>query len=271
MAIKVINRTLADDPAYLEALQREARLAAGLDHPNITTVHDFQFEGDSPYLVMEYVPDSLDKHLRGRHSLPQDQAVQIAIQICKALEYAHSNGVIHRDIKPQNILLTEDGIAKVSDFGIARAIASSTQSRTTRAVGTPFYMAPEQWTGSPADAKADIYSLGVLLYELLTGSPPFQGDSVEAIYVQHRETPVPPIPSDRGVPKVLEDVVRRAMEKRHRTGSIRLAKWQPQWKVWVRVPNSITRGKKQEKRNLNRLKKRLLRVESLLVESNHAS
>ncbi|MDA1129603.1 MAG: protein kinase, partial [Chloroflexi bacterium] len=214
VAIKVINQSLADDPAYLEALQREARLAAGLDHPNITTVHDFQFEGDTPYLVMEYVPDSLDKHLRRRQPLPQAEAVEIAIQICKALAYAHSNGVIHRDIKPQNVLLTEDGIAKVSDFGIARAIASSTQSRTTRAVGTPFYMAPEQWTGSPADAKADIYSLGVLLYELLTGSPPFQGDSVEVIYVQHRESPVPPIPRNRGVPKGLEDIVRRAMGKR---------------------------------------------------------
>ena len=214
VAIKVINQSLADDSAYLEALQREARLAAGLDHPNITTVHDFQFEGDTPYLVMEYVPDSLDKHLRGRQSLPQAKATEIATQICKALEYAHSNGVIHRDIKPQNVLLTEDGNAKVSDFGIARAIASSTQSRTTRAVGTPFYMAPEQWTGSPADAKADIYSLGVLLYELLTGSPPFQGDSVEAIYVQHRETPVPRIPRNLGVSKDLEDIVRRAMEKR---------------------------------------------------------
>ena len=213
VAVKVINQPVTDDPQYLEALQREARLAARLDHPNITRVHDFQVEGDTAYIVMEYVPDSLDKHVRAGQPLPYQRAVEIAVQICRGLAHAHENGVVHRDIKPQNILLTEDGTAKVTDFGIARALVSSTQSRGTRTMGTPWYMALEQWSGSRVDGRADLYSLGILLYEMLTGSVPFQGEAIEAIYVQRREAPVPPISGHLDVPMAVEDVVRRALEK----------------------------------------------------------
>ena len=145
VAVKVINQPVTDDLAYLEALQREGRLAAGLDHPDITRVHDFQLEGDTAYIVMEYVPDALDRHLQGESRLPWQHATEIAVQVARALQHAHDNGVVHRDIKPQNILLTEDGTVKVSDFGIARALASSTRSRTSSVMGTPQYMAPEQW------------------------------------------------------------------------------------------------------------------------------
>ena len=124
VAIKVLNQPVADDPRYLESLQREARLAAWLIHPNITAVHDFQVEGDIAYIVMEYVPDTLSNHMQNGQPLPYQRAVEIAIQICRALSHAHSREVIHRDIKLQNILLTEDGNVKVSDFGIARALAS---------------------------------------------------------------------------------------------------------------------------------------------------
>ena len=132
VAVKIINQPVTDDPEYLEALQREARLAASLDHPNVTRVHDFQVERDTAYIAMEYVPDSLDKHIRAGQPLPYQRAVEIAVQVCRALSHAHEMGVVHRDIKPQNILLTEDGTAKVTDFGIARAVVSSTQSRGTR-------------------------------------------------------------------------------------------------------------------------------------------
>ena len=148
VAVKVINQPVTDDPQYLEALQREARLASSLDHPNITRVHDFQVESDTGYITMEYVPDSHDKHIRVGQPLPYQQAVGIAIEVCRGLVHAHENGVVHRDIKPQNILLTEEGHAKVSDFGIARALASSTQSGGTQAMGTAWYMSPEQWGGS---------------------------------------------------------------------------------------------------------------------------
>jgi len=213
VAVKVINQPVTDDPAYLEALQSEARLAAGLDHPNITTVYDFQVEGDTAYIVMEYVPDALDRHLQGGSPLPWQRATEIAAQVARALQHAHDNGVIHRDIKPQNILLTEDGTVKVSDFGIARARASSTRSRTSSVMGTPQYMAPEQWSGCVVDGKLDQYALGIVFYEMLAGTPPFQGDSMEAIYVQHRDSPMPALPAGLGVPGAVERVIRRATEK----------------------------------------------------------
>ena len=122
VAVKVINQSIADDPAYLEALQREARLAAGVDHTNITRVHDFQVEDGTAYIVMEYVQDALDRHLGGGRTIPWQRAVEIASQVARGLQHAHNNGVVHRDIKPQNILLTDDGTVKVSDFGIARQV-----------------------------------------------------------------------------------------------------------------------------------------------------
>jgi len=162
---------------------------------------------------MEYVPDSLDKHVRDGQPLPYQRAVEIAIQVARGLAHAHENGVVHRDIKPQNILLTVDGTVKITDFGIARALASSTQSRGTRTMGTPWYMSLEQWSGSRVDGRANLYSLGILFYEMLTGSVPFQGEAIEAIYVQHREAYVPPIPGHLDVPGAVEDMVRRALEK----------------------------------------------------------
>ena len=213
VAVKVINQPVADDPQYLEALQREARLAAGLDHPNITRVHDFQVEDGTAYIVMEYVPDALDRHLQGGTRLPWQRAAEIAIQVARGLQHAHDNGVVHRDIKPGNILLTEDGTVKVSDFGIARALASSTRSRTASLMGTPAYMSPEQWASGSLDGRLDQYALGIVLYEMLSGATPFQGDSMEAIYVHHRDSPMPALPGGLGVPGAVERVIRRATEK----------------------------------------------------------
>jgi len=132
VAIKVINQSADDDPEYLEALRREASLAGSLvDHGNITTVYDFQVEDDVPYIVMEYLPDTLVRHIRNNQRLPWPQATEIALQVARALQYAHDRNVVHRDIKPQNILLKESGEVSVSDFGLARASASSERSRST--------------------------------------------------------------------------------------------------------------------------------------------
>ena len=213
VALKVINQPVTQDPQYLEALQREVRLAASLDHPNIARVHDVQVEDDTAYIVMEYVADSLDKRFSGGQPMPYRRAVEIAIQVCRALSHAHENEIVHLDIKPQNILLTEDGTVKVSDFGIARALASSTTSRGNRTMGTPAYMSLEQWTGSRTDGRADLYSLGILLYETLTGTAPFQGEALDTIYLQHRESPSPALPENLRIPRAVEEIVRRAMEK----------------------------------------------------------
>ena len=213
VAVKVIDQPVTDDPGYQEALQREARLAAGLTHPNIVTVHDFQVEDGNAYIVMEYAPDALDRHLQGGTRLPWQRAVEIAIQVAQGLQHAHDNGVVHRDIKPPNILLTEDGTVKVSDFGIARALASSTRSRTASLMGTPAYMSPEQWASGSLDGRLDQYALGIVLYEMLSGATPFQGESMEALFVHHRDSPLPPLLGRLGVPRAVEDVVRRAMAK----------------------------------------------------------
>ena len=173
VAIKVIDQSVADDPGYLDALRREAQLAAGLDHPNIVTVYAFEVENDTAYIVMEYVPDALDRQIRSGRLEPR-RAVAIAEQVCRGLAHAHGLGVVHRDIKPANILLTANGEAKISDFGIARAIASSTRAPRTSAAGTYAYLPPEQWEENPAvDRRSDIYALGVTLFEMLAGT----GDS----------------------------------------------------------------------------------------------
>ena len=170
-------------------------------------------EDGTAYIVMKYVPDALDRHIRSGQRLPWRRAVEIALNVARALQHAHENGVVHRDIKPQNILLRENGAAAVSDFGIARALASSTRSRNTSAMGTPPYMPPEQWASGPIDGRLDQYSLGVVLYETISGMLPFQGDSMEALFVQHRETPMPALPANLRVPGVVESVIRRATEK----------------------------------------------------------
>ena len=195
------------------ALRQEANLASRLDHPNIVKVFDFQVEGGTAYVAMEYVPGVLRGEMQPGTPISPGRAVELAIQVCGAMAHAHQHGVVHRDIKPQNILLTEDGTVKVSDFGVARALASSTRSRTGSIMGTPQYMAPEQWESGRLDGRLDQYALGIVLYEMLTGTLPFQGESMAALFVQHREAPVPPIPGHLDVPRAVEDVVRRALEK----------------------------------------------------------
>ena len=209
VAVKVLNQIASVEGAYVDATMHEARLAAGLNHPNIATVHDFKVEGDVACIVMEYVPNSLDKELDISGPMSPSRAVDVAIQICDALSYAHSMGFVHRDVKPHNILLTADGSPKVTDFGIARATDISSAS----ALGTPLYMSPEQCLGKGSpDIRSDIYSIGVTLYVMLAGSPPFQGN-VPQLYEKHINEPMPDFPTAVSVPSNLAEVVRRCMEK----------------------------------------------------------
>ena len=159
VAVKLMNQMVSTQSEYVDTLMSEARLAAGLSHPNIATVYDFKIEGDYACIVMEYVPNSLDKELRKSGPMPAPQAIDIASQICDAVHYAHEMTFVHRDIKPHNILLSDEGTPKVTDFGIAKA---TDLSGTASVIGTPKYMSPEQCAGEgSSDTRSDIYSIGV--------------------------------------------------------------------------------------------------------------
>ncbi len=210
VAVKVLNQVVSLEGAYVDAIMREARLAAGLSHPNIATVHDFKIEGDYACIVMEYFPNSLDKEIARSGAMSPARSIDIAAQICDALFYAHSRDIVHRDIKPHNILLDAEGVPRVTDFGIARATHLSISSGAT---GTPVYMSPEQCRGEESsDVRSDIYSLGVTLYEMLAGNPPFEGTAPQ-LYQMHLSEPMPEFPSSLNVPSNLEAIVRKCMEK----------------------------------------------------------
>lgn len=230
VAIKILRPDLAKDPAFQARFRREAQSAASLNHPNIVAVYDtgqdtLQPEGDNgepavvvPYIVMEYVDGMTLRQLlaSGRRLLPE-RALEITAGILSALDYAHRHGIVHRDIKPANVMLTRTGDVKVMDFGIARAIndAGSTMTSASAVMGTAQYLSPEQARGEVVDARSDLYSTGVVLFELLTGRPPFTGDSAVAIAYQHvSEMPASPSQIDPGVSPEIDAVVLRALAKR---------------------------------------------------------
>jgi len=227
VAIKILRSDLARDPSFHARFRREAQSAAALNHPNIVAVYDTGEEelssadGTSsvvPFIVMEYVDGMTLRQLlaSGRRLLPE-RALEITAGILSALDYAHRHGIVHRDIKPANVMLTRTGEVKVMDFGIARAINEVAQSMTTTStvMGTAQYLSPEQARGEVVDARSDLYSTGVLLYELLTGKPPFTGDSPVSIAYQHvSEMPLPPSQVDPGVLPDVDAVVLHALAKR---------------------------------------------------------
>ena len=230
VAIKILRPDLAKDPAFQARFRREAQSAASLNHPNIVAVYDtgqdtLQPEGDNgepavvvPYIVMEYVDGMTLRQLlaSGRRLLPE-RALEITAGILSALDYAHRHGIVHRDIKPANVMLTRTGDVKVMDFGIARAIndANSTMTSASAVMGTAQYLSPEQARGEIVDARSDLYSTGVVLFELLTGRAPFTGDSAVAIAYQHvSEMPASPSQIDPGVSPEIDAVVLRALAKR---------------------------------------------------------
>lgn len=225
VAIKILRPDLAKDPAFQSRFRREAQSAASLNHPNIVAVYDTGEDvlGDDtnsvvvPYIVMEYVDGQTLRQLlaSGRRLLPE-RALEITAGILAALDYSHRHGIVHRDIKPANVMLTRNGDVKVMDFGIARALAdaSATMTAASAVMGTAQYLSPEQARGEVVDARSDLYSTGCLLYELLTGRPPFTGDSPVSVAYQHvSENPIPPSQVDPAVPPALDALVMKALAK----------------------------------------------------------
>jgi eukaryotic-like serine/threonine-protein kinase len=221
VAVKTLREDLARDQTFQARFRREAQSAASLNNPSIVAVYDTG-EDDSggshiPYIVMEYVDGrTLRDLLRDDRRLLPERALEITDGVLRALDYSHRNGIVHRDIKPGNVMLTRGGQVKVMDFGIARAVsdAQATMTQTAQVIGTAQYLSPEQARGERVDARSDLYSTGCLLYELLTGRPPFLGDSPVAIAYQHvRENPIPPSRIDPEVPQWADAIVLRAMAK----------------------------------------------------------
>ncbi|MET9019393.1 Stk1 family PASTA domain-containing Ser/Thr kinase [Actinopolymorpha sp. NPDC004070] len=222
VAVKTLRPDLATDPVFQARFRREAQSAAALNQPTIVAVYDTgeeKVDGISvPYIVMEYVEGrTLRDVLReGRRILPE-RALEITADVLEALEYSHRAGIVHRDIKPGNVMLTPNGDVKVMDFGIARAVAdaSATMTQTAAVIGTAQYLSPEQARGESVDARSDIYSTGCLLYELLTGRPPFVGDSPVSVAYQHvREEPRPPSMLDPEVPPIADAITLKALQKK---------------------------------------------------------
>jgi serine/threonine-protein kinase len=241
VAVKILRERFADDPEFLERFQREARAAANLDHTNIVTVYDVGKDGDRHYIVMEYVDgQDLKTLIRQKGRLSTTEALEIATQIAAGVGHAHKANVIHRDVKPQNVLVTADGRAKVVDFGIARALSDSGLTDNNTVWGSPIYFAPEQAAGDPPTPASDVYSIGVVMYEMLTGSPPFQAENVTALAMKHmREDPLPLVARNPNVPPKLERIVRKLLSKepsaRYRTAD-QLARVLEEYRLQVEQP-----------------------------------
>jgi serine/threonine-protein kinase len=219
-ALKILWEQYADNEEFVERFKREARSAAALSHPNVVSVYDWGCsEDETYYIAMEYVPGgTLKDRITGEGALDPDTAAELGRQVAEALGFAHKRGVIHRDVKPQNILLTASGEAKVADFGIARAVgamAATSVSRTGMVLGTVAYMSPEQALGEPVGPKSDLYSLGVVLYEMLTGNLPHEADSPIALAVKHVSEPVrPPKEVNPEVPEGMNALVLGLLAKK---------------------------------------------------------
>ncbi len=219
VAVKVLHDRFTGDAEYVERFRREARAIARLSHPNIVTVIDRGEADGCQYIVFEHVRgDNLKEVVRAAERLPVPTALALAHQAARGLAFAHENGIVHRDVKPQNVLVDEDGVAKVMDFGIARASGPDEGlTQTGTILGTSDYLSPEQAVGKPVDERSDQYSLGVLLYELLTGDVPYPGDSMIAVAMRHVNDPVPSVRERRpDVSPRVEALVRRAMAKEPR-------------------------------------------------------
>ena len=221
VAVKMLRPDLARDPSFQARFRREAHSAASLNHPAVVAVYDTgedQFSGNPvPYIVMEYVEGSTLRDLLASGSrLVPERALEITDGVLNALAYSHQQGIVHRDIKPANVMLTKAGDVKVMDFGIARSLddMSATMTQTSAVIGTAQYLSPEQARGEQVDARSDLYSTGCLLYELLTGRPPFVGDSPVSVAYQHvREEPVPPSQVDPDVPPSADAITLKALTK----------------------------------------------------------
>ncbi|ACX52418.1 serine/threonine protein kinase with PASTA sensor(s) [Ammonifex degensii KC4] len=214
VTVKVLREEFARDPEFVQRFRQEALAVASLSHPHIVSLYDVGEDNGTHYLVMEYVEGKDLKTLIQEGKITIPWAIKIAKDICAALEHAHRRGIVHRDVKPHNILITPEGEAKLADFGIARTLRGTTIAATRAFLGSVEYISPEQARGEPADARSDIYSLGAVLYEMLAGRPPFTGDNPVAVALKHVEEQPPPLSQlNPRVPPALERIVARAMAK----------------------------------------------------------
>ena len=215
VAVKILHEEFKQDKEFIDKFQREAQAAARLSHPNIVNIYDVGVADGDHYIVMEYVPSrTLKDRIRQEGHLSVSESLRVAREIAEALAHAHANNLVHCDIKPHNILMMADGHAKVADFGIARAVTESTMTYSGNVIGSVHYFSPEQAKGTMITPKSDVYSLGVVLYEMLTGKLPFTGDNPVSIAVKHlQEEPVPVRQIDPAIPPVVEAIVSKAMSK----------------------------------------------------------
>ena len=217
VAIKTINLGLALDEKeeYEERFYQEAKAAGRLNHPNIVTIYDVGRTGDVAYIAMEFLQGrELRDIMNEAGKLPVDQTLDIVAQVALGLAYAHEHDIVHRDVKPSNIMVIRDGLVKITDFGIARMASSTVRTQTGMVLGSPKYMSPEQVMGKAIDQRSDIFSLGVMLYEMLTGQTPFKGENVNAIMYQTLNTvPVPPGKLNPAVPEMVNFIVAKALAK----------------------------------------------------------
>ena len=215
VAVKVLKEEFTTDEEFIRRFNIEAQSAAGLTHPNIVSVYDVGHEDNIYYIVMELIQGKTLKQIISESGiLPWKWSVNIAIQIASALEAAHKNNIVHRDIKPHNIIITEDGVAKVTDFGIAKAVSNSTITAFGTTIGSVHYFSPEHARGGYTDAKSDLYSLGIVMYEMLTGRVPFDADTPVSIALKHmQEKPVEPIKLNPSIPLAVNQIIMKAMRK----------------------------------------------------------
>ena len=216
VAVKVLKDEFTTDEEFIKRFNTEAQAVASLTHPNIVSVYDVGHEGDLYYIVMELIQGKTLKEiiLEEKGPLPWKWSVNIAIQIASALEIAHKNHIIHRDIKPHNIIITEDGVAKVTDFGIAKAVSNSTITAFGTTIGSVHYFSPEHARGGFTDEKSDLYSLGVVMYEMLTGKVPFDADTPVSVALKHmQEEPIAPKNVNPNIPIAVNDIIMKALKK----------------------------------------------------------
>ena len=229
VAVKILRDEFTTDQEFIKRFEVEAQAAASIIHPNIVSVYDVGKDGDLYYIVMELVQGKTLKEIIVEEGgpLPWKWSVNIAIQIASALEVAHKNNIVHRDIKPHNIIITEDGVAKVTDFGIAKAVSNSTITAFGTTIGSVHYFSPEHARGGYTDSKSDLYSLGVVMYEMLTGRVPFDADTPVSVALKHmQEEPVPPKTLNEKIPQSVNDIILKAMRKdtniRYQTATLML-------------------------------------------------
>jgi len=246
VAVKILRPQYSADPGFAARFRQEARSVASLTHPNIVSVYDYGTDADgaTQYIVMQLVEGrDLAAILKERGRISTDDAVQVAIAVASALEAAHRRGIVHRDVKPGNILITEDGDVKVTDFGIARAVSEASMTVTGTTLGSVHYFSPEQARGDEVTGRSDVYALGIVLYEMLTGHRPFEGDSAAGVALKRlTENPPRPMVAGQPLPPGLEAILRRALEREPDKRFPDAGSFAEALRAWSRDPTSVPAG-----------------------------